>query len=178
MSAKKVIVGMVSWVMLMVVALQVSASDNLPIFSYKGTVKYYAADQQKVMPYTYNAYIVINSDTNVATAVWYGGTGTAKWFWVDTEAPVIFQRLDSKGNVYFAFSYTDVGFGKVTTNRTDGAILSASVTGNIADTENNETGTFSVKYNSSLTKKAMTGGMNARDQVIAEMIAKQYIQEE
>ncbi len=33
MSAKKVIVGMVSWVMLMVVALQVSASDNLPIFS-------------------------------------------------------------------------------------------------------------------------------------------------
>ena len=121
---------------------------------------------------------MINSDTNVATAVWYGGTGTAKWFWVDTEAPVIFQRLDSKGNVYFAFSYTDVGFGKVTTNRTDGAILSASVTGNIADTENNETGTFSVKYNSSLTKKAITGGMNARDQVIAEMIAKQYIQEE
>jgi len=176
MRTQKVIAAMVSLAMFVVSAVQVLANDKLPIFSYKGTVKYYAEGQQKVSPYTYDAYIVVNSNTNIGAAVWYGGTGTGKWFWVDTEAPVNFERLDNKGNVYFTFGYTDVGFGKITTNRTDGVILTASVTGTIADPENRETGTFSVRYNSSLTKKAIASGINALDQVIAELAAKQYIQ--
>lgn len=175
MFEKKFIGGLVSLVILIASAVQVSAGDNLPIFNYKGSVKRYDEVQQKVVTATYNAYLVIDDVTGAATAVWFNGTGSAKWFWVDVDVPVFFDLLDTKGNALFIYGDSDFGFGKATFR--NGVYSSVSVTGSIADTEYSETGTFSFKYNSTLSKKAVTSGMDAVDVAVADLIAKKYVED-
>lgn len=175
MFAKKFIVGMVSLVILIASAVQVSAGDNLPIFTYKGIVKRYDDDLKKVVSYTYNAYMVIGDSATGTTAVWFGVTGKEKWFWVDDGVPVTLDLLDDKGTAFFAYSDTDIGFGKVTLK--NGAISAVSVTGSIADTVYGETGTFALKYNSSLSANAVKSGTDAVDAVVAYLIAQKYVED-
>ncbi len=173
MFAKTFIIGIVSLGALIASTTQVSAGDGLPIFSYKGTVKRYDDVNLKTVSYTYNAYMVIDDVSGTATIVWFGGTGSAKWYWVDDSMPVEVALLDAKGNAYFVYGDSDFGFGKMTFK--SGAYSSVSISGNIADTVYGEAGTFSFRYNSTLTKKGITTGADALDVAIADLVAKKYV---
>lgn len=148
-------------------------ADGLPIFEYKGTVKYYDEDLVKVASWKYQGYIIFDED--VTYAVWYGGTGTDKWYNVVLDSYGELMLLDEKGNAEFMFGNSDIGYGKMTFNKKDGSLSSSSITGTIADFDWQETGTFTLRYNSTLTKKAISTNMTALDRVIADLIAKKYV---
>ncbi len=72
------------------------------------------------------------------------------------------------------FNGTHVGYGKMKLSATSGTISSCSVTGTLVNFEPGETGTFSFAYNGALTNKANQTGLNALDQVIADLLLKHY----
>lgn len=173
MKAMKIISLAVVQLALLIPCVFGQGADGLPIFEYKGTVKYYDEDLGKLAPDTYQIYMIF--DEEASYGVWYGGTGSYKWFFVDMDLSADLYSLDEKGNIAFMFGGTDFGFGKITFNKKDGSISSSSATGTIADLDLFETGTFSLRYNSTLTKKAITSNMTALDRVIADLIAKKYV---
>ncbi len=148
-------------------------ADRLPIFEYKGTYKYYNDTLLKTATGKYQAYLILDDD--VTYAVWYGTSGTLKWYTISTTTSVDLYQLDDIGNILFLYGNSDLGFGKVTYSRTDGSLVSCSATGTISDFSSIETGTFSLRYNSSLTKKAISQNISALDAVVANLIAKKYV---
>lgn len=174
MNAKKVILGTVLLGVFIASAVQVLASDNFPIFNYKKTVKGYDEAQDRVVSHTYNAYIVVDRGTGLSPVVWYWGTGAGKVYWVEYDVPLRLKCMDVNGTALLTAFESNVGFGKIKISSIDSAIVSCSIIGTMTSFEPAETGTFSFKYNNALTKKAMAGGLDALDQVIADLTAKHY----
>lgn len=148
-------------------------ADRLPIFEYKGSYKYYDDSLLKTATGKYQAYLILDDD--ITYTVWYGTLGTLKWYTISSTTAVDLYQLDDIGNVLFLYGSSDLGFGKVTYSRTDGSLLSCSASGTISDFNSIETGTFSLRYNSSLTKKAISQNISSLDAVIANLIAKKYV---
>jgi hypothetical protein len=162
-------------VLLMMPLFALAAGDGLPVFDYKGVVKYYDTSSRKVASWTYQGYLIINTN-GTSSSVWYWGTTTAtKKYSVTEDTSMDFEVIDSNGAVFFSLGSSDMGFGKQTLNKKDGSFSSVSISGNIVDWSSYETGTFAVKYDSALTKKAIALGTNALDAVVANLIAKKYV---
>jgi len=176
MNRTKLIFGAVTMLGLMISASVVhAAGDGLPVFDYKAIVKYYDSESKKTLPLTYQAYLIINTN-GTSSSVWYWGTTTAtkQYYVVANDSSIGFQALDSSGNAYFSYGYSDMGFGKQTLNKKDGSYTSVSISGSTVDWSSYQYGTFTLKYDSSLTKKAIALGTNALDEVIINLTAKKY----
>ena len=148
-------------------------ADYLPIFEYKGTYKAYDPDLFKIVSGKYAAYFVYNGSSSYE--VWYWASGKNKWYEVYKNSPINITLLDDIGNIEFTYGVSDLGFGKMTRSAINGSMMSCSATGTIADFDSEETGTFSLRYNGTLTKKAISQNISALTVVITDLIAKKYV---
>ncbi len=150
-------------------------ADSFPIFDFKASVKIYDEAQLKVVSFTVQSYFVAHE--GLTCEVFYGGTGSGKWYSIYSPSAdwAYIRVLDEKGNASFGFDDRKVfGYGKMTFNKTTGSMSSCSIMGTITDLDD-QTGTFTLKYNSTLTNKAITSNLSSLDMVVASLTAKGYV---
>jgi hypothetical protein len=155
-----------------------AAEEAELIFDYNLTGKYWDAEKQKVSNYKQQSYLIWNAELGRWDKVLYWRDGAIKKYYVvalpDSSE---FNFLDDvEKNV--CFSENDVnhaanGFGTARRAR-GGQLSSLSVTGAgcIPGLFN---GTVRVRFNKSLTNKAVKNKVSALDQVIAELERKGYV---
>ena len=154
-----------------------AAEDAAPIFDYNLTGKYWDAEKQKVSNYKQQSYLIWNAELGRWDKVLYWRDGAIKKYYVvalpDSSE---FNFLDDvEKNV--CFSENDVnhaanGFGTARWTR-GGLLNSLNITGTFCKpTERN--GTLKVRFNKSLTNKAIKSGKRGLQQVKDELERKGY----